>query len=39
MQGCLTYNEYTSEERAKMGRCDTEKRPAKAARHFSQLFD
>jgi len=39
LQGCLTYNEYTSENRAKIcdGRCGTENSPAKAARHFTQL--
>ena len=38
-QGYLTsYSEYTTKERAKMGRYGTKNGPAKAARHFSQLY-
>lgn len=41
LQGSLTskYNEYTLEDRAKMGRHGAENGPAKAARHFPQLLD
>jgi len=35
----VKYNEYTPEERVKMGRYGTENGPAKVARHFSQLLD
>ena len=33
-----SYSEYTTKERAKMGRYGTKNGPAKAARHFSQLY-
>ena len=41
LKGGLTskYNEYTPEERAKMGRYGAKNGPAKAARHFSQHLD
>jgi len=37
-QNQVKYNEYTPEERTKMGRYGAENGLAKAARHFSQLF-
>jgi len=34
-----TYNEYTPEERAKMGRYGAENSPSKVTKHFSLLLD
>jgi len=34
-----TYNEYTLEDRAKMGRYGAENGPSKVTKHFSLLLD